>query len=146
MQVEIKLDDTCKQPKIIICTNQITDEVNAILKKFSDTQAKDLIGFKNERLEILQPEDIIRIYSENQKVFAQTEYSVYVLRLRLYEIEEHISNLNFIRISNSEIINLKKVKNMDLSFSGTICVNLHGGIRTFVSRRYVAKIKQRLGI
>ena len=42
--------------------------------------------------------------------------------------------------------NLKKVKGFDLSFSGTICVTLSNGALTYVSRRYVAKIKQVLGI
>nr|WP_330379950.1 LytTR family DNA-binding domain-containing protein [Roseburia intestinalis] len=52
----------------------------------------------------------------------------------------------FIRISNSEIINLKEVKKFDLSFSGTICVSMSDKTVTYVSRRYVRKIKQVLGL
>lgn len=52
----------------------------------------------------------------------------------------------FVRISNSEIINLKKVKNFDLSFVGTISVEMANGTTTYVSRRYVAKIKKLLGL
>ena len=48
--------------------------------------------------------------------------------------------------SENEIINLKKVRGFDLSFTGTICVSLSNGTVTYVSRRYVAKIKQLLGI
>lgn len=44
------------------------------------------------------------------------------------------------------IINLKKVKGFDLGFSGTICVNFQNGLTAYVSRHYVAKIKQVLGI
>ena len=68
------------------------------------------------------------------------------LRLRLYEIENRLPSNQFIRISNSEIINLKKVNNFDLSFTGTICVKLSNGITTYVSRRYVPKLKKILGI
>lgn len=50
------------------------------------------------------------------------------------------------RISNGEIINLKKVRGFDLSFVGTICVTLSNGTVTYVSRRYVSKIKQLFGI
>jgi len=51
-----------------------------------------------------------------------------------------------VRISNSEIINLRKVKAFDLSLAGTIQVSLLNGTVTYVSRRYVPKIKQVLGI
>ncbi len=70
----------------------------------------------------------------------------YLLRMRLYEAEERLDQTRFVRISNSEIINLKMAKRFDLSFSGTICVNLAGGQTAYVSRRYVAKIKRLLGI
>ena len=52
----------------------------------------------------------------------------------------------FVRISNSEIINLKKVSGFDLSFVGTICVSLSNGTVTYASRRYVSKIKDLLGM
>lgn len=70
----------------------------------------------------------------------------YTLHIRLYEIEERLNSHQFVRISNSEIINLKRVDNFDLSFTGTICVKLSNGTTTYVSRRYVAKIKKILGI
>ena len=68
------------------------------------------------------------------------------MRLRLYEAEQRLDSRAFVRISNGEMINLKKVKGFDLSFTGTICVALSNGTVTYVSRRYVAKIKQVLGI
>lgn len=36
----------------------------------------------------------------------------------------------------------KKVNNFDLSFTSTICVKLSNGITTYVSRRYVPKLKR----
>lgn len=52
----------------------------------------------------------------------------------------------FVRISNSEIINLKMVKIFDLSFTGRIWVVLLNGNISYVSRPYVTKIKHILGI
>ncbi len=89
---------------------------------------------------------MIRIYLNSGKVVAVTDKGEYVLRLRLYEIENLLLTDQFIRISNSEIINLKKVNNFDLSFTGTICVKLSNGVTTYVSRRYVPKLKKILGI
>lgn len=146
MQIEIQIDETCREPKVLILTDKITDEVNELLKKLSAAQPQAIAGFKDNCLEILHPNKIIRIYTTNQKVIAQTDQGEYQIRLRLYEVEERLGKNGFVRISNSEIINLKKVVKMDLSLSGTICVKLSGNISTFVSRRYVSKIKQLLGI
>lgn len=146
MQIEIKIDETQKEPKIIILTDKMTKEIDELMKKLSKDKPQIIAGFRNDTLEILEPQSIFKIYSANQKVFAKTENGEYILRLRLYELEERLDNKQFIRISNSEIINLKKVKGFDLSFVGTICVTFLDGTNTFVSRRYVAKIKQTLGI
>ena len=72
---------------------------------------------------MLEPEEIVRIYAANGKVYAEAEQGTYLLRLRLYEMEQRLANKSFVRISNGEIINLKKVKGFDLSFTGTICVS-----------------------
>ena len=69
-----------------------------------------------KRSRTFMEESLFRIYAEEGKVFAKTEYDLYQLRLRLYELEERLDDTLFVRISNSEIVNLKKVKNLDLSF------------------------------
>lgn len=146
MQVEIKIDEKCTEPKIIIVTDKMTDEINEIVKRISEQTPFVLAGFQNSEVTVLDPDKIIRIYAANQKVYAVTDNGEYTIRLRIYEVEERLYPLGFVRISSSEIINLKKVKGFDLSFSGTICVNFQNGSTAYVSRRYVAKIKQILGI
>ncbi len=146
MQVEIKLDSSCGEPKITITTASMTEEIHNILKRLSEDPAPIITGIKDEKIEVLEQTDLIRIYACGGKVFAVTDKGEYVLRLRLYEVEDRLAPHQFVRISNSEIINLKKVSNFDLSFTGTICVNLSNGTVTYVSRRYVSKIKRFLGI
>ena len=140
MQIEIKIEDSCKEPKVIILTASMTEEVNSIIKKLSEDVPQIITGIKNEKIEVLEQSDLIRVYASSGKVFE------YTLHIRLYEIEERLNSHQFVRISNSEIINLKRVDNFDLSFTGTICVKLSNGTTTYVSRRYVAKIKKILGI
>lgn len=146
MQIEIKIDENFKEPKIIVVTDKMTDEINEIVKKLSDDKTTMIAGFKNDIVEILEPDNIYRVFSSNGKVIADTNCGEYSLRLRLYEAEQHLDSHIFVRISNSEIINLKKVRGFDLSFTGTICVTLSNGTVTYVSRRYVARIKKLLGI
>lgn len=146
IQVEIKIDSSYTDPKIVILTASMTDDVNSIVKKLSEDVSQIISGYKDEKIELLEQTDLIRIYANSGKVFAVTKKGEYVLRLRLYELEKQLPASHFIRISNSEIINLQKVNHFDLSFTGTICVKLSNGITTYVSRRYVPKLKKILGI
>ncbi len=146
MQIEVKIDSSCMEPKVIILTASMTEDVNTILNKLSDQSPQIISGSKNNKFEVIEQADLIRIYTSNGKVFAVTHKGEYALRLRLYEIEERLPSRQFVRISNSEIINLKNVNNFDLSLTGTICVKLANGTITYVSRRYVSKLKKILGI
>lgn len=146
MKVDIKIDTECTETKVVILTSKITEEINELVKKLSEDSPQIIAGMKEDKLEILEQSDIIRIYSSDKKVFAVTNRGQFVVRLRLYEIEERLDMNKFVRIANSEIINIKKVKHFDLNFTGTICVSLHDGTITYVSRRYVSKIKLLLGL
>ena len=145
MKVDIILDALCIKPKIEIHTNKITEEINDIAKTLASSTSS-IIGYKNDLLTPLKPKNIIKIYSEDKKVYASTLQDTYTLKLRLYEIEENISNDKLIRISKSEIVNFDYVKNLDLSLNGTIKINFKNGDYSYVSRRYINKIKNHLGI
>lgn len=90
--------------------------------------------------------DILRIYAANQKVYVQTDKAEYLLRHRLYELEELLDRQRFLRISNSEIIHVRKIQDIDLSVTGRICIRFREDVYTYVSRRYIPKIKKSLGI
>lgn len=109
MQVEIKIDGSCIDPKVIILTASMTEDVSNIIKKLSENSSQIISGYKDEKIEILEQTDLIRIYANSGKVYAVTDKGEYILRLRLYEIENRLPSNQFIRISNSEIINLNKV-------------------------------------
>jgi DNA-binding LytR/AlgR family response regulator len=148
MKLNIKIDDNFEEPETLITTSKMTDEVNKVVDFISKlgNVATVITGIKGDKVELLEQEFLVRIYTEDGKVFARTENDLYLLRLRLYELEERLDSTIFVRISNSEIVNLKKVKSLDLSFVGTICMGLANGEVSYVSRRYVSKIKKLLGL
>lgn len=146
MQIEIKIDETCTETTVTVRAPCMTEEVQRLVNRLSQDLPEALAGFREETARLLEQAEIIRVYASGGKVFASSADGEYSLRLRLYELEERLDRRCFVRISNSEIINLKMVKCFDLSFTGTICVSLEGGIVTYVSRRYVSKIKKTLGI
>lgn len=85
MKIEIKIDEGCKEPKIVILTDRVTEEINEIVKRLSGEQTRMLAGFKDGQATVLEPERIYRVYASNGKVYAEAEGGTYLLRLRLYE-------------------------------------------------------------
>ena len=148
MKLEIKIDTAIVEPETVITTSAMTDEVNRVVNYISNLKNTSFMitGQKDGKIELLDQENIIRLYAENGKMFAKLDQATYQIRLRLYELEERLDNDKFARISNSEIVNLKRVKGLDLSFAGTICMELGNGEVSYVSRRYVSKIKKKLGL
>lgn len=146
MQIEVKIDSKCHEPRVIVFADKMTDEVSEIVRRLSEDTMGCVAGFSAERAVLLDQNDIIRIYAADGKVYAVTADGEYRLRMRLYELEARLDEKRFVRISNSEIVNLKKTREFDLSLTGTIRVALSDGTFSYVSRRYVSKIKQVLGV
>lgn len=102
--------------------------------------------WRGERALPVRQEEFLRFFADGKGVSAQTAEQTYPVRLRLYELEERLDTTRFVRISNSEIINLDRVTAIDLSLAGTIRMTLEGAVHAYVSRRYVKKIKDTLNL
>lgn len=146
MQIEFKHDPEQIEPKLTITAADLTDEIADLLRRLEHGQPGAVTAFQDERVFLLRPEDILRFYAEDKGVRARTAENVYAVRERLYELEEQLDPRSFVRISHSEIVNLRKVTDLDLTFSGTIKMTLADGTACYVSRRYVKKIKTALGL
>ena len=53
---------------------------------------------------------------------------------------------DFMRISKSIIVNLQKIKNVEAVFSGMLLLHMKNGSKEYVSRTYLPKMKEFLGI
>ena len=146
MKVHVEIDPNCEEPEIIVRTCELTDELSKVIQKISASGHRIITGFSNDEAYLLEPTHLIRVYSADKKIYAETMEAEFTLRMRLYELEKCLDPNRFVRISNSEIVNLKAIKKMDLSFTGTIAMTLSNGKTTYVSRRYVGKIKKTLRI
>jgi len=142
LKVELNIDPACPERKIVIHSDCMTEEIEAVLRALS-APVPDAIPAQTERgVELLPSGSILRVYAERQKIYAQTADGIYPLKFRLYEMEQRLTGRGFVRISNSELVNIKAITGMDFSLAGTIRLSLTGGIVTYVSRRHVAGIKK----
>ena len=142
MEIEIKVDKNINEPKIIIHTDKMTEEITEIYDRLNGEINKKIKAFKDDKMYLLNEKDVESIYAEDGKVYARYGNEKYLLKSRLYEIENLLDKKTFIRISHSEIINIEKVKNIDFKITGTILFNFYDGNTAYVSRRYIKKIKE----
>lgn len=146
MKIKFLINSKYQEPEILICNHQMNKEIEELGSVISQAVSQTILGYTENGVEMLAFDSIIHIYAQDQKVYAETAKGSYILHARLYELEEDFEKFRFVRISNSEIVNIRKIKRMDTSLTSTILVHLEGGIQTYASRRYVPKIKKVLGI
>ena len=141
--------------KLVSRDFHITDEESSgVLQRLIEGNDLTLYGLSNAVTRhsqdvqdyIIKVADILRIFALNQKVYIQTANAEFLIKYRLYEIEDVLRKQKFLRISNSEIVNIRKIADIDLSIIGRVCIRLSGDICVYVSRRYIPKIKKSLGI
>lgn len=146
MKIKLDIQPRYQELEIHICNDADTEEVRETCKIIKAALDTCLMAHGNGQVFPLYGNDIIRIYSQSQKVYAATAKGTFRLHERLYELEEKLDGKRFLRISNSEIVNLRKIERLDTGLTGTIKMYLQENMETYVSRRYVGKIKSALGI
>lgn len=145
LKIDVTLDPALEELLVKVLSPGETEELQSLLRRLEEPRR--LTGFREGTAVPLDPGEVLRFYGEDKEVRAQAlGGEIYTVRLRLYELEERLDRKAFVRVSHSEIVNWKRVTALDLSLSGTIRVTLEGGVATYVSRRYVKKIKEVLGI
>ena len=140
MKIEFRREPDAKEVRVLVTARERTPEVESLLRRIA---APATIAAYDERGEVLlRPEEIIRIYTEDRRVRLDSDRGSYLLRCRLYELEERLSDADFVRISNSEIVQKGRILRLDFGLTSTIRLILEGGLETYVSRRYVSRIRK----
>ena len=149
VDIDIQIDPTCRDPKVIIRTERRTQDIENIVYAIENCVDSDypIIPVHNgSAVEFLSQREIIRVFVENRRLMVHTERGAFVARGTLAEMELILNKSRFQRISRSEIINLKKVARFDFSKSGTILVTFDDGATTWVARRCVHSIQRALAL
>ena len=147
MDVEIRVTPDRDTPGLVLEVPALTPQMESLAQRLARLDDGTLPSFQGDRTFLLETASLVCLYAQDKGVYARSETGeVYALRLRLYELEERLDSHTFVRISHSEIVNLKQITALDLTLSGTIKMTLRDGSACFASRRYVKKIKQALGL
>ena len=120
MKVKMEIEPGRQEPEIIILAGAESEELDRLVQELSGLALDPIPVWRGDRTRRLPQGDFLRFFADGKGVSAQTAEAVYAVRLRLYELEERLDPRRFVRISNSEIVNLEMVTALDLSLTGTI--------------------------
>lgn len=144
MKLELNIDEKVKETLVVVSANKIDKEVQNLIN-YIEYSSEYLIGIVEDKASIIDIDEIIRVYIEDRKTFVVTLKDTYVVKKKLYEVENMVTR-NFIKISQSEIANIKFIKNLDFSNKGTIVIKYKNSDISYVSRRMIKEFKLKLGI
>lgn len=142
MKISTNISNEFKEISVIINAPEMTEMVQDIIKHISsiNTNISQIIASKNNNIYFIDLNNIICFFSKDSNNYLKTKDDTYIIKSALYQLEEQLSTSNFIRISNSCIINLKQVDFFDVSIIGNIFVKLKDGTKEKVSKRNLSKI------
>lgn len=144
MKVSVNISPDHTEPYAVIYTDQITDEIQRIIDCFNAGEIP-VTAWHNEKLIVLQPEEIYMIRVENGETIIYGQVQKYRSRKRLYELGDQLGR-KFMQISKSTLVNLSYMDSIEPGFSGTLLLKLKNGCTEYVSRKYLPKFKKYLGL
>ena len=144
MKVELNIDKKLGETIVTISTNKVNDEIQNLVN-YIENKEDYFIGVSDGKVRLLNTEDIIRVYVEDRKVYVVTVEGRFIVRKKLYEVQSTLTK-DFIKISQSEIANVKYIHSLDLGLRGTIVINYKNSDISYVSRRMLKEFKMKLGL
>lgn len=147
VKVRLELDPSCPVPEVVIRTdqrNELAERLISAVERCAKGGDAPLLVYDGNAALLISRDEVTRVYTEPRKLMVCTGSRTYEARCSLQEMEDLLDRDWFVRISRFEIINMEKVVGFDVSVSGTIRVTLDDGSVTWVARRYVHTIEQRL--
>lgn len=145
MKISINIDTSMQDTEIQISYNQLTPEIEKILATLRILN-QQLMVTKNEETHLLDVSKIIYIEVVNRKTFVYTKEEYYESKLKLYEMEERLIACGFVRISKSNLVQLRMIKSLKNDLDRKIRLTLENGEQIMVSRQYAEELKRRLGV
>lgn len=130
--------------EVVIYAKEKTTLIEQI-ENLCKEQKNEILGYIDDEIVKLNPEDVYCFIVENNHIYAITDKEKYLVRERLYILEDMIGD-GFIKINQSCLANVKAISKFDVSLSCALKVVFLNGYSDYVSRRNIKKVKERFGV
>ena len=146
MKVNLFVSRDIEEPYADIHTNELTDNITKAMSILESDDVNDLLAVKNgSDIALLEFSDVYMFRVEDKQVKVYTENSEYLIKKPLYQVEETLDG-DFVRISKSTIVNLKRIDRVAPSLKGMMFIELKNGLKDNISRKYLPDFKQALDL
>ncbi|MBQ6138621.1 MAG: LytTR family transcriptional regulator [Methanobrevibacter sp.] len=153
MKVNLFVSKDLEEPYAEIYTDALTDNIQkAMVLLENEDEYEEEIGDnsilavkKGQDIVLLDFEDIFMIRVEDKQNKVYTEDKDYLVKKPLYQIEENLDS-NFVRVSKTTIVNLRKIKRVAPSLRGMMFIELKNGLKDNISRKYLSDFKEALDL
>ena len=146
MKVNLFVSRDIEEPHADIHTNELTDNITKAMPLLESEDSNEILAVKNgSDITLLQFDDVFMLRVENKQVKVYAENNEYLIRKPLYQVEESLSG-DFVRISKTTIVNLKKIKRVAPSLKGMMFIELKNGLKDNISRKYLPDFKNALDL
>ena len=137
--------DPNRDEEVIIHARRRTKAIEE-LESYIDQLGTELSGYGAAgKIVRLTPAEVHCFTVEDGKVYALTDTERFTVRLPLYAIEEMLDE-SFVKINQSCLGNIRKIRRFDASIGGTLMVTFQNAHRDYVSRRQLKTVKERMKI
>ena len=101
-------------------------------------------AFENDKTVLIDTDEIYFAYVDTNYVFIKKFHSKLITKYTLSRLEEKLSGENFMRISRSHLVNVRKIKEISPFFNGrcTITLSDKEATKLQVSRRQSSELKK----
>ena len=143
MKCTIFINDNHEE-EVLIYAHKRTELTDAIEQLVAENGI-ELVGYNDREGVKINLSEVFLFSVENGRVYAVTENERLYLRCRLYSLEETLPD-TFVKINQSCIANIRKIRRFDTSITGTLLIKFSNGMSDYVSRRQLKNVKERLGL
>lgn len=124
---------------------EIDNSSNLVLTE-EDGYADFLMGRRGDSLSPVPVSEIVFIETFGNDVVLHTMEAEYKISERLIRLEGLLNPADFLRISNSVIVSVKRIKSIRPTFSSKYILTLQSGATVDVTRSYFNRFRDFFGI
>ncbi len=139
--------DAVESDKInIVFSEDQAEKVNRMLDSIVKGEDVFISVEGEEGIKNIESRRIHYFIIENEEVVAILMKEKFIVKIKLYELEEMLGNKYFIRVSKYALVNINKIDYIKPAFNSKLLLLMKNGDRVEVNRRYYKAFKNTLNL